>query len=130
MGRLVKDPELTYTATNNTAVCKFTLAVDRRFSKEGSEKTADFIPIVAWRQTAEFCSKYFSKGQKVVVVGSIQVRHWTGRDDKEVYMTEVVTDEVYFAESKKTEYRKPNPADDPDNDEVSEATEPEDYLPF
>ena len=100
MGRLTKDPELAFTQANN-ALCKFTLAVDRRFTAEGTEKTVDFIPIVAWRKTAEFCKKYFSKGQKIVVIGRLQVRNWDDNSGKRQYMTEVVVDEVYFADRKK-----------------------------
>lgn len=103
MGRLTKDPELRYTSTNNTAICNFMLAVDRRFAKQGEEKQADFIPIVAWRNLAEFCTKYFHKGLKVVVVGSIQTRTWDDNEGKRHYATEVVADEAYFAESKKNE---------------------------
>lgn len=103
MGRLTKDPELRYTSANNTAVCSFTLAVDRKFSKPGEEKQADFIPIVAWRNTAEFCSKYFTKGLKVAVVGSMQTRNWDDNEGKKHYVTEVIADEAYFAESKKGE---------------------------
>ncbi len=103
MGRLTKDPELRYTSTNNTAKCNFTLAVDRRFSKPGEERQADFINIVAWRNTAEFCSKYFTKGLKVVVVGSLQNRSWDDNEGKKHYITEVVIDEAYFADSKKNE---------------------------
>ena len=79
MGRLTKDPELRYT-NNNLAVCSFTLAVDKGFAKQGEEKQADFIPIVAWDKQAEFCSKYFTKGRQVAVVGRMQVRTW---DDNE-----------------------------------------------
>jgi len=105
IGRLTKDPELR-TTTNNTAVCNFTLAVNRRFAKEGQQQ-AGFINIVAWRATAEFCSKWFRKGQQVAVVGSIQTRSWDGEDGKKRYATDVVTNEVYFADSKKesTDYR-------------------------
>jgi single stranded DNA-binding protein (ssb) len=103
MGRLTKDPELRYTSTSNIAKCSFTIAVDRRFSKPGEEKQADFIPIVAWKNTAEFCSKYFTKGLKVVVVGSMQNRSWDDNEGKKHYITEVVADETYFADSKKNE---------------------------
>jgi single-strand DNA-binding protein len=103
MGRLTKEPELSYTQTNNTALCKFTLAVDRRFTAQGAEKQADFIPIIAWRKQAEFCSKYFSKGQKVVIVGSMQTRTWDDNEGKKHYATDVVADEAYFADSKKTQ---------------------------
>lgn len=102
MGRLTKDPELKYLA-NGTAKCSFALAVDRRFNKPGEEKKSDFFNIVAWKNQAEFCSKYFAKGQKVVVVGSLQNRSWDGTDGKKQHLTEVVTDECYFAESKKAD---------------------------
>jgi single-strand DNA-binding protein len=100
MGRLTKDPELKYTTTTNMAVCNFTLAVNRRFAKEGQQK-ADFINIVTWNKTAEFCSKWFKKGQQVAVVGSIQTRTWDDNDGKKHYQTDVVADEAYFAEGKR-----------------------------
>jgi single-strand DNA-binding protein len=103
MGRLTKDPELRYTSANNTAVCSFTIAVNRKFSKQGEEKQADFIPIVAWDKTAEFCSKYFTKGQQVAVVGRIQTRTWDDNEGKKHYVTEVVAEEAFFADSKKGE---------------------------
>lgn len=100
MGRLTKDPDIRYTQTNNIMVASFSLAVNRRFAKEG-EQQADFINIVAWNKTAEFCSKYFKKGQQVAVVGRIQTRNYD--DDKGIkhYITEVIAEEVYFADSKK-----------------------------
>lgn len=101
MGRLTKDPEVRYTQTNNTCVCSFNLAVNRRFKSEGQPEV-DFIPIVAWNKTAEFCSKYFTKGQQVAVTGRIQTRNYDDKDAKKVYVTEVVAEEVYFADSKKT----------------------------
>lgn len=100
MGRLTKDPEIRYTAGNNTAVCQFTIAVDRRFKSE-NQPSADFIPIVAWRQTAEFVSKYFNKGSRIAVVGQIQTRSWDDTDGKKHYVTEVIADEVEFCESKR-----------------------------
>jgi len=102
MGRLTKDPELRYTSSNNIPVCSFTLAVDK-FAKQGEEKQADFIPIVAWNKTGEFVSKYFSKGRMAVVVGRLQTRSWEDNDNKKHYATEVVADEVYFGDSKKDE---------------------------
>lgn len=102
IGRLTKDPELRYTP-NNVAVCQFTLAVDRRFtSKSEGQPTADFIPCVAWRQSAEFLSKYFTKGTKAVVSGSIQVRTYNDKDNVKRYVTEVVVDDIEFGESKRT----------------------------
>ncbi|MCX8129881.1 MAG: single-stranded DNA-binding protein [Clostridia bacterium] len=103
MGRLTKEPELRYTSTNNTAVCSFTLAIDRKFSKQGEEKQADFIPVVAWSKLGEFCGKYFQKGRQVVVVGRIQTRTWDDSEGKKHYVTEVVAEEAYFADSKKGE---------------------------
>ena len=99
MGRLTRDPELKYTTTTNMAVCNFTLAVNRRFAKEG-QQSADFINIVTWNKTAEFCSKWFKKGQQVAVIGSIQTRTWDDNEGKKHYATDVVADEAYFAEGK------------------------------
>ena len=115
MGRLTKDPELRYTSVNNTAVCSFSLAVDRRFSKPGEEKQADFFNIVAWRKQAEFCSKYFTKGLRVAVVGSLQNRSWDDNEGKKHYITEVIADEAYFADGRRNEgdapsYRPSGPA--------------------
>lgn len=101
MGRLTKDPELRYTNTNNKAVCSFTLAIDRRFSRQGEEKQTDFIPVVAWEKTGEFCGKYFQKGRQVAIVGRIQTRSYDNNEGKKVYVTEVVAEEAYFADSKK-----------------------------
>ena len=109
IGRLTKAPELTYTPSN-IAVCKFTLAVDRRFKSEGQPQ-ADFINCVAWRQTAEFITKYFGKGNKLAAVGSIQVRTWD-KDGQKHYLTEVVVDEVEFVEGKK-ESTEVQPITDP-----------------
>lgn len=108
MGRLTKDPELRYTSANNTALCSFSIAVDRRFSKPGEEKQADFFNITAWRNQAEFVSKYFTKGMKVVVVGSLQNRTWDDAEGKKHYATDVVGDEFYFAESRKSEGGAPS----------------------
>jgi len=99
VGRLTKDPELRYTQSS-TAVCNFTLAVDRRFKSEGQPE-ADFINVVAWSKSAEFASNYFFKGMRVSVVGSIQVRSWEDNDGKKHYATEVVSNELGFADGKK-----------------------------
>jgi single-strand DNA-binding protein len=101
MGRLTKDPELRYTSGNNTAVASFTIAVNRRFAQEGQPQ-ADFINVVAWSKTAEFCGKYFTKGLQVAVVGRIQTRTWDDNEGKRHYVTEVVADETYFADSKRS----------------------------
>lgn len=96
MGRLTKDPEVRYINNNNTAVCNFTLAVDRKFQKE-----TDFIPIVAWNKLAEFCGKYFTKGMRVAIVGSIQTRTWDDKKGNKHYTIEILAKEAYFADSKK-----------------------------
>lgn len=98
MGRLARDVELQQTL-NNVAVAKFTIAVSRRFAKEGQQQ-ADFINCVAWRATAEFISKYFRKGSMIAVVGSIQTRTWDGQDGQKKYATEVIIEEAYFTGSK------------------------------
>lgn len=100
IGRLTKEPETRYTQTNNIQVTSFTLAVNRRFAKEG-EQQADFINIVAWNKTAEFVSKYFRKGQQVAVVGRIQTRNYDDNNGVKHYVTEVIAEEVYFADRKK-----------------------------
>lgn len=99
MGRLTKDVETRFTNATAKQVSSFTIAVNRRFA-QGDTK-ADFIPVVAWNKTAEFCSKYFAKGQQVVVVGSMQNRSWDDKDGNKRYITEVIADEAYFADSKK-----------------------------
>lgn len=99
IGRLTKDPELRYT-TNNIAQLNFSLAVDRRMAKQEGQQTADFIPVVAWRQTAEFINNYFKKGNKIAICGRIQTRTWDDAENKRHYVTEVVVDEAYFVESK------------------------------
>lgn len=102
MGRLTRDPELRHTQSG-TAVASFTLAVDRGFSsRDGGERQTDFIDIVAWRNTAEFVSKYFVKGQMAAVTGRLQIRDWTDRDGNKRRTAEVVADNVYFTESKKS----------------------------
>ena len=101
MGRLTRDPELRRTGSG-IAVASFTLAVDRDFSsKDSGEKETDFIDCVAWRQTGEFVSKYFSKGRMAVVSGRLQVRNWEDNDGNKRRTAEVVADNVYFADSKK-----------------------------
>lgn len=103
MGRNVKDPEIRYSDNgSNTAVCKTTVAVDRKFQKQGEERQADFIPVVAFGKTGEFIQKYFSKGSKIAIVGYIQTRTWDDSEGKKHYATEVIVEEAHFCESKKT----------------------------
>ena len=100
MGRLVADPELRHTP-NGIATCTFRIAVDRNFVRAGEERKADFIDIVAWRSTAEFVSKYFTKGSMAAVSGRLQIREWTDREGGKRTTAEVVADNVYFGESKR-----------------------------
>ena len=101
MGRLVRDPELRRTQSG-VAVTSFRIAVDRDFqSRDGGERQADFIDIVAWRNTAEFAAKYFAKGRMVVVSGRLQMRDWTDRDNNKRTSAEVVADNIYFGDSRR-----------------------------
>ena len=100
MGRLTRDPELRRTQSG-TAVTSFSIAVDRDFKSQSGEKETDFIDIVAWRSTAEFVSKYFSKGRMAVVEGRLQIRDWTDKDGGKRRSAEVVADNVYFGDSKR-----------------------------
>ncbi len=101
MGRLTRDPEVRYTQTNNTLVASFSLAINRRFVRQGEERQADFINVVAWSKLGEFCSKYFKKGQQVSIVGRLQTRTWDDEQGQKRYITEVVAEEAYFADSRK-----------------------------
>lgn len=107
MGRMTRDPELRRTG-NGTAVASFTIACDRDF---GEKKETDFIECVAWKHTAEFVSKYFSKGRMAVVSGRLQIRKWTDKDGNKRNTAEVVADNVYFGDSKSSTDSQP-PAQD------------------
>ena len=101
MGRLTRDPELRRTGSG-IAVASFTVAVDRDFGgRDGGEKETDFIDCVAWRQTGEFVSKYFTKGRMAVVSGRLQIRSWTDKDGNKRRTAEVVADNVYFGDSRR-----------------------------
>lgn len=113
-GRLTADPELKQTPSG-VSVCQFSLAVNRRYSKEG-EQSVDFINCVAWRNTAEFISKYFRKGSSLCIVGQIQTRTWTDNNNQKRFATEVIVDEAMFVDSR--------------NDSQSEGTtSPANYVP-
>ena len=135
MGRLTRDPEMRRTGSG-TAVANFTIAVDRDFGKnESGEKETDFIDVVAWRQTGEFVSKYFTKGRMAVVSGKLQMRSWTDKDGNKRKTAEVVADDVYFGDSKREESGGNNygsyaaPANPPAHDFAMMADEDE-QLPF
>ena len=101
MGRLTRDPELRHTQSG-TAVASFTLAVDRDYgSRDGGDRQTDFIDCVAWRNTAEFASKYFTKGRMAVVTGRLQLRDWTANDGSKRRSAEVVVDNMYFGDSRR-----------------------------
>ena len=104
MGRLARDPELRRTGSG-IAVTSFTLAVDRDFApKDGGERETDWIDCVAWRQTGEFVSKYFTKGRMAIVSGRLQIRNWTDKDGNKRRSAEVVADNVYFGDSKRDDH--------------------------
>ena len=102
IGRLTKDPELKYTPSN-VAVTSFTLAVDRRFARQGEERGTDFINIVVWRTLADNCHKFLKKGSKVGVVGNIQSRSYDATDGSKRYVTEVIAEEVEFISTKSSD---------------------------
>ncbi len=112
IGRLTKDPQIAYTQGEKpTCIARYTLAVDRRFKREGDEQTADFISIVAFGKAGEFVEKYLKKGIKIAVCGRIQTGKYTDKDGKTVYTTEVVVDEQEFCESKNTSGAAEAPTD-------------------
>lgn len=119
IGRLAREPEVRYTQTTNTMVVQFAIAVNRPYARDG-EQQADFINIVAWNKTGEFCSKYFKKGMQVGITGRLSTRNYDDKDGKRVYVTEVVAEHVYFADSKKEDAinnpftEAPAPIDDSD----------------
>ena len=100
MGRLTRDPDLRQTQSG-TSVASFTLACDRDFAAQGAEKETDFIDVVAWRNTADFVSKYFSKGRMAVVSGRLQIRNWQDKEGNKRKTAEIVAESVYFGDSKR-----------------------------
>lgn len=96
VGNLTKDPELTNVGSQNVAVCKFTIAVNRKFADANGNRQADFLPIVTWRKTAENCAKFLKKGSKVGVVGEIQTRSYDAQDGTKRYVTEIHANDVEF----------------------------------
>lgn len=125
MGRLSRDPETRY--AGDTAIARFNIAVDRRYKKEGGQ-TADFPNCVAFGKTAEFVNKYFKKGMKIALEGRLQTGHYTDKDGKEVYTTDVIAEAVEFAESKQT--AQPTDNQQESIDEFMKVPENMDGLPF
>lgn len=124
LGRMTKDPEIRRT-NGGTAVTSFTLAVDRDFKSNG-EKETDFFDVVAWRNTAEFVSKYFSKGRMAIVEGRLQIRDWTDKNGNKRRTAEVVADNVYFGDSKKESKEEPEYK----QADFAEISEEDGELPF
>ena len=128
LGRLTKDPEIRYTQSENMlAIARYTLAVDRRFKKEG-QPSADFINCVAFGKSAEFAEKYMTKGRLFGVIGKIQTRNYENDKKEKVYVTEVVVDEQYFADSKKDDKKDINELLKTDDDKLKELDDID--LPF
>lgn len=123
MGRLCADPELRRT-NSGTPVTSFTLAVDRDFKSQSGEKEADFVPVIAWRNTAEFVSKYFTKGRMAVVEGRLQMRNWKDKDGNKRTTAEVVVENVYFGDTKREDSRSQA------EPEYAEIQEEDGDLPF
>lgn len=131
MGRLVSDPEVRYSqGAEPVAVARYTLAVNRRFAREG-EQQADFIKIIAFGKAGEFAGRHFKKGQQISIVGRIQVRSWDDNEGKKKWSTEVVAEEQYFADSKKEGNAPAAPAAAPEGGfyPVDESVEDDD-MPF
>lgn len=126
-GRLTADVELKQTPSG-VSVCSFSLAVNRKYSKDGNQQT-DFIQCQAWRNTAEFISRYFKKGSALCISGSIEVRSWTDSNNQKRYATEVVADEAMFVDGKNESQGTEAPSF---NNEAPNYTEqsPDDDLPF
>ena len=101
LGRLTKDVDVKYTQTTNIMIASFSLAVNRRFIKQGEERQADFFNVTAFGKTAEFVSKYFSKGQQVAIIGRLQTRNWQDDQGQKHYATDIIAEECYFADSRK-----------------------------
>lgn len=101
IGRLTKDPEIKVIPTSNTMVSNFTIAVNRKYVREGEERKADFIPIIAFGKVADFCSNYFKKGQQVGITGRIQTRNWEDENGQKHFSIDVIAEEMFFADSKK-----------------------------
>lgn len=130
IGRLTRDPEVRYSQGRNTAVARYTIAVDRKFKRDG-EPTADYIPCVVFGRQAEFTEKYFRKGMKVVISGRITTGSYTNRDGQKVYTTEITVEEQEFAESKgSSEEQGAGQMSAPNGDGFMSVPDDETGLPF
>lgn len=134
MGRMARDPELRHTQAG-TPVVSFRLAVERDFKdKATGERSTDWIDVVAWRSTAEFVSRYFTKGRMVVADGRLQTRDWTDKDGSKRTSVEIVADRVYFGDSRREEggaaYSEPSGSMPPSGDQFTELSDDDGDLPF
>ena len=130
MGRLTRDPELRRTQSG-TAVASFSLAVDRDFAdKSTGQRATDFIDVVAWRQTGEFVSRYFTKGRMAVVEGSLQIRDWTDKNGNKRRSAEVVANQVYFCDSKRDVEGGGYSSNPPQTGQYAELSDDDGNLPF
>ena len=128
MGRLTRDPELRRTSSG-VAVASFTLACERDFAPQGADKETDFIDVCAWRYTAEFVEKYFSKGQMAVVTGRLQIRNWQDKEGNKRRSAEILADHVYFGEAKRDKTTQGEPQYDPQGG-FSEIEDTDTTLPW
>ncbi len=135
LGRLTKEPEIRYSQSTNTMMAQFTLAVNRKYVRPGEERQSDFINIVAWSKTAEFAQKYLHTGLQICVSGRLQVRSYTDKNNQTRYITEVVVEEIDFADAKRNDTNEnalnsstPIPKNTEDN--TSEEILNGDDLPF
>lgn len=128
-GRLTADPELKQTTTG-ISVTSFTLAVNRKYAKDQEQQQTDFISVVAWRQTAEFISRYFKKGSALCITGAIQTRSWQDQQGQKRYATEVVADEAMFVDSKSDNQPAANGSYIPAYAPKFEEIKPDEDLPF
>ena len=126
MGRLTRDPEVRYTQNTNLTVANFSIAVNRRFKREGDTETADFFNVVAWNKTGEFVGKYFKKGQQILVSGRLENRNWTDQQGLKHYATDIIAEEVDFAGSK----AENNTNNNTENADITDFTSESDSLPF
>lgn len=126
-GRLVADPELRHTP-NGVAVASFRIAVDRDFKDKAGERQADFVNVITWRATAEFVSKFFSKGRMAIVEGKLQSRNYEDKDGNKRYALEVIADNVYFGDSKKDQAAEKEPEFQPP--QFTEYQDDDGDLPF
>ena len=129
IGRLTKDVTLRYTKTNNTAVASFSLAVNRKFVKEGEERQADFFNIIVWNNLAENISKYTSKGDQIAICGRLETRNWDDEQGQKHYITEVIAEEVDFISTRNNKKTNENILNSPD-EVTDDFIDNGDDLPF